>query len=99
MRWRFHPEAAEEYLASWRHYAMIGETLGDAFSRSVEAAINQIVAHPTAWREIKEDVRRHLLARFPFGIYYTIEADYILIIAVMHMQRRPGYWRDRHVSH
>jgi len=82
-------------LASCRYYADIGGKLGEAFTHSVEAAIAQIVAQPTAWREIEEDVRRHLLTRFPFGIYYTIETDYVLIVAVMHMNRRPGYWRGR----
>ncbi|OGV71528.1 MAG: plasmid stabilization protein [Lentisphaerae bacterium RIFOXYA12_64_32] len=95
MRWKFHPDASEEYLASCRYYADIGGKLGEAFTHSVEAAIAQIVAQPTAWREIEEDVRRHLLTRFPFGIYYTIETDYVLIVAVMHMNRRPGYWRGR----
>jgi plasmid stabilization system protein ParE len=95
MKWKFHPGAAEEYLASCRYYAEFGGKLGEAFSQSVEAAIHQIVAQPTAWREVEEDVRRHLLTRFPFGIYYTIEDGYVLIVAVMHMKRRPGYWRDR----
>ena len=95
MRWKFHPEASEEYLAYCRYYTAIGGKLGEAFTQSIEIAIDQIVAHPKAWREIEEDVRRHLLARFPFGIYYTIEADFILIVAIMHMKRRPGYWRER----
>lgn len=32
---------------------------------------------------------------FPFGILYTIEADFILIVAVMHFSREPGYWKKR----
>ncbi len=51
---------------------------------------------PEAWPVIEEDIHRNLLHRFPFGIYYTIENDNsILIIAIMHMSRRPGYWKTR----
>lgn len=95
MRWRFHPEASEEYLDACRYYAEIEGKLGVAFVRSVETAIDQIVQHPTVWREIEEDVRRHLLKRFPYAIHYTIEQDFVLVVSVAHMKRRPGYWRNR----
>jgi hypothetical protein len=32
---------------------------------------------------------------FPYGILYTIEAEFILIVAVMHGSRKPGYWKGR----
>jgi hypothetical protein len=34
-------------------------------------------------------------AHFSYGILYTIEAESILIVAVMHLRRRLGYWRSR----
>jgi hypothetical protein len=46
-------------------------------------------------RLVNEDVRRCLAHIFPYAILYTIEADYILIVAVMHLSREPGYWKDR----
>ncbi len=42
-----------------------------------------------------EDVRRCMARRFPYGILYTIEQDYILILAVMHCSRQPGYRKSR----
>lgn len=95
MRWKFHPGAAGEYLAACRYYAEIDGEIGEAFFRGVEAAIARIVAQPKAWPQIEEDVRRHLLKRFPFCIYYTIETDFLLIVAIMHFRRRPGHWRKR----
>jgi toxin ParE1/3/4 len=44
---------------------------------------------------IDEDIRRCLTQKFPYGILYTIEPDYILILAVMHCSREPGYWKNR----
>lgn len=95
MNWRFHPDAADEYLEACHYYAEIDGKLGVAFTRCVESAIDDIVDRPTAWLEVDEDVRRHLLRRFPYGIYYTIEPDYILVGAVMHMKRHPEYWKER----
>ena len=95
MRWKFHPKASEEYLEACRYYAEIEGKLGLAFVRCFEDAVDEIVTNPTSWTEIEEDVRRHLLKRFPYGLYYTIEKDFILIVSLMHMKRRPGFWRDR----
>jgi hypothetical protein len=35
------------------------------------------------------------LRRFPFGLLYAIETERIVIVAVAHLKRRPGYWKDR----
>jgi toxin ParE1/3/4 len=61
----------------------------------LEAAIDRILQNPNAWRVIAQDVRRCLTHTFPYGILYTIEPESILIVAVMHLHRQPGYWRDR----
>jgi toxin ParE1/3/4 len=95
MTWKFHPQASREYLDACQYYAGIEGKLGVAFVRSVEIAIDQIVQHPTAWPVLEEDVRRHLLKRFPYGVHYTIEGDFVLIVSVAHMKRKQGVWRNR----
>jgi toxin ParE1/3/4 len=47
------------------------------------------------YRIIQGDSRRHLLTRFPFAVIYTIENQRIYILAVMHLKRKPFYWKDR----
>ncbi|MFN6535163.1 MAG: hypothetical protein RM021_002155 [Nostoc sp. EkiNYC01] len=44
---------------------------------------------------LDEDVRRCLTRKFPYAILYTIGPDYILILAVMHCCREPGYCKSR----
>ena len=95
MRYIFHPEALEDYEDAVEYYAEISPDLANAFINSIENGIKRILSHPEGWQAVEEDVRRHLTKRFPFGIYYTIEGDYISIVAVMHMSRRPGYWKHR----
>lgn len=69
--------------------------LGADFTAEVESAIQSILQAPDRWRCLEDDVRRYLVRRFPYGILYTIEQDYVLILALMHLSREPGYWRHR----
>jgi len=95
MRYEFHPEALEEYEAAALWYAERDPELAERFVHSVEEAIGRILEAPDRWRIIDQDVRRCLTRVFPYGILYTIEADFVLILAVMHCSRKPGYWKGR----
>jgi plasmid stabilization system protein ParE len=91
----FHPEARAEYKAAAEYYEKRRSGLGAQFSIQVEAAISRIIEAPSRWPIIEADVRRCLTHTFPYGILYLVENDSILILAVMHGSRKPGYWRDR----
>ena len=95
MKYRFHPDALEEYREAAIWYANRQQTLARQFIGTIEDVIRRIVETPTRWRVIDEDVRRCLARVFPYAVLYTIEDDFILIVAVMHCSREPGYWRDR----
>lgn len=95
MIYDFHPEARVEYREAAIFYDTRRSGLGAAFTLEVEAAIDRVLEAPERWRVIEQDVRRCLTHTFPYGILYTIEAESILIVAVMHLRRRPGYWRGR----
>lgn len=95
MKHSFHPEALEEFLGAVSYYADISPQLAESFIKDIETGIENILTYPEAWQIVEDDVRRHLINRFPFGIYYCIEDDCIFIYAVMHMSRRPDYWKHR----
>lgn len=96
MTYRFHDEALDEYEDAALRYRKIRHRLGDAFVDAVERGIDDILEFPDAFPEVEEGVRRHLVRRFPFGIFYVIEPDGTLfIVGVSHLKRRPGYWHSR----
>ena len=95
MRWEFHPEALEEYREATLYYVERDPALALRFVEAVEDAIRRILESPERWRVLDEDVRRCLTRVFPYGVLYTIEPDFILIVAVMHCSREPGYWKRR----
>jgi len=95
MRWEFHPEALEEYREATLYYTERDPALALRFVEAVEDAIRRILESPERWRVLDEDVRRCLTRVFPYGVLYTIDPEFILIVAVMHCSREPGYWRRR----
>ena len=95
MRHEFHPDALAEYEEAACYYGGRHDRLGHCFIDEVEFTIRQILEEPLRWRVFEEDIRRCLTSRFPYAILYTVEPDYVLIIAVMHCRREPGYWHHR----
>jgi len=95
MRYEFHPAALEEYRQAALWYSEREPETALKFVASIEDAIGRIVETPTLGRLVDEDVRRCLTRVFPFGILYSIEDGFILIVAVMHFSRVPGYWKSR----
>jgi toxin ParE1/3/4 len=95
MSYKFHPEALIEFSEAVLYYSEKSPELGSAFYIEVESVIQRVIVNPTLFRIIEEDVRRCLTKRFPYGVLYTIEEDYILIVAIMHCSRDPSFWKDR----
>lgn len=91
MSFSFHPEAEKEFVEAIEYYEDCEPGLGYDFSLEVYATIQ----NTTAWPIIEEDLRRTLTYRFPYGVIYSLENSGIFILAVMHLQRHPDYWKDR----
>ncbi len=97
MKYSFHPEAKEEFLEAIDYYESRRRGLGLEFANGINSTIQRIIQFPSAWSEFSEKTRRCLDQRFPFGIIYqtTEDKDEILIIAIMQVNRKPGYWKHR----
>jgi toxin ParE1/3/4 len=95
MRVEFVLGARLEFHDATEWYEARGDGLGSAFAEELKDTLILIAQAPDRWRCVEEDVRRCLLRCFPYAVLYTIEADCILVLAVMHSSREPGYWKDR----
>ena len=87
--------AAEEMLEASVYYERQAAGLGHAFLAAVQRAVQGILENPRVGRIVQQTVRRRLIRGFPFSILYRVDAHEIVIIAVSHLRRRPGYWADR----
>jgi len=63
----------------------------------VERAIDVIRPHPDSGSSMPRNIRRKLLRHFPFALLYRITPDEIIVLAVMHQHRKPGYWKERRI--
>jgi plasmid stabilization system protein ParE len=65
--------------------------------RAIELGISQIAESPPRWREIEPGVRRLVMRKFPYSIVYAWhpDQDQLVILALAHHKREPGYWRSR----
>jgi len=77
----------------WYEEQMKG--LGTRFLFSVDTAIQSIQRNPNTYPKVYKEFRRILIQRFPFGIYYFIENNTIIVIAVYHEKRKPDDWMMR----
>ncbi len=89
------PEAEADMAEARAFYEGRSEGLGDAFLASVEQILTSIEAMPDVHAVIHRDVRRVLIRRFPFSIYYRVEAGQIIVLAVIHSRRNPRDWKSR----
>ena len=95
MRVIYHPDAGEEVIRAAEFYEKQVPSLGGQFLDAIEEAVTRIIESPKRWRILEKDVRRFLLPRFPFAIYYRAPGDHIRILAVKHHSRHPDCWRAR----
>ena len=92
---RFRTEAATDVALARDWYDDKGDGLGDSFIGSLESTVGLIAALPEAFPEIAAGLRRALLARFPYALYYRLDASSIDVIACLHTRQSPSRWRSR----
>lgn len=91
----FHPDAEVELDKSIAFYEKCEPGLGLDFERDVAHGILQIQEAPLCWPVHKYGLRKYLIKRFPFHIFYLILPECIWIVAVAHCSRKPDYWKNR----
>jgi len=92
---RFLAPAEEEMNASAQYYEQQLPGLGHRFLGEVAHAIDAIKTYPDSGAPFAGNYRRKLFRHFPFALLYRIEPTEIVIVAVMHQHRKPGYWKNR----
>ncbi len=90
------PEAlseAEEAAAWYRREA--GVEVAARFVRALGDALERIGSSPDRWPRLGPLAHRVRLARFPYLVVYVPSGDIVVVLAVAHAKRRPGYWKTR----
>ncbi|NCO65654.1 MAG: type II toxin-antitoxin system RelE/ParE family toxin, partial [Solirubrobacter sp.] len=93
MKYSFHPDAKKELLEVTDYFEECRFDLGREFAKEVYSTIQRIISFPLAWSGFSKNTRRCLTNRFPFAVVYQVVDDEIIIIAIMQLNRKPGYWK------
>lgn len=91
-----HEAAESELNDSADFYDIACVNLGSAFIDEVQRTIKNISEFPDAAPVIRGQIRKKLIAKFPYSVIYSVHLDEIRILAVAHQKKRPFYWRSRH---
>ena len=84
-----------ELRAAAEFYESEQPGLGRALLHEVRRTLRFVAERPKASRVVRGEVRVRTVARFPYRVYYRASDDEILIVAIGHRRRRPGFWRSR----
>ena len=76
--------------AAWYESQRAG--LSIEFIHALDRVFDDIAARPTAYRVVRGSVRRALLCRFPYGVFFVETDDSVIILAVVHARRHPRVW-------
>lgn len=93
LKFRQEAEIDLEKAAKW--YELQRETLGFDFLDEVEKKCSVIQNTPLIFEEVYKKLRRVVIDRFPFNIFYLVEGNSIIIVAVIHGSRHPRKWQKR----
>jgi toxin ParE1/3/4 len=89
------PEAEEDLAEAKAWYDRQHRGLGGDFILCVEEAFDRIRCIPEGAREVYPGVRRVVVRRFPYGVFYRVDSDQIAVIAVYDCRRDPRGWQAR----
>jgi hypothetical protein len=92
---RFLAEAEAELEDAVAYYESQLMGLGTEFAGEIRAGLARIEEFPEGWQLLGRRVRRYRLNRFPYGILYAVVGGDIVVVAVMHLHRKPDYWQTR----
>jgi plasmid stabilization system protein ParE len=89
------PQAEEEAQKAARWYEDESQGLGVAFLELAEQTLTAISENPLRFPLVYRDVRRALLKRFPYGVFFRVRSNGIRVLAIMHLSRDTSRWQRR----
>jgi len=90
----FRPEAEAETLETRDWYEDRRPGLGTEFRTALDETIDRIAGNPTQFRRVRGEIRRAILSRFPYAVYFRVTGNDVVVLAVNGRQH-PRRWQSR----
>ena len=91
----FRQQARREFDAAGDWYERERSGLGEAFLAEVDQALRKIAGNPDSFPEVLKGVRKAVVRRFPYCLYFRVRGETIIVLAVFHSARNPTVWQAR----
>ncbi len=88
-------EAATDIEEAYIWYERRRRGLGADFLLCLEEVFGRLLRDPGLYPVVYRDVRRALVRRFPYGVFYLVEESRVVVLAVFHSSRDPKEWQSR----
>jgi plasmid stabilization system protein ParE len=88
-------EARAEFDEAFDWYEQKRAGLGVEFAEQVQAVFDRISAMPELHAMVYKDVRKALVRRFPYSVFYRVRPGKVVVLAVFHGKRDPNVWKSR----
>jgi plasmid stabilization system protein ParE len=92
---RTRPQADADLLEARTWYDAQQPGRGAVFFEAVSAVVHRIAEMPLAFPLAQGQIRRAVLRRFPYSVYFQVREDHVLVVAIMHNSRDPRRWQSR----
>jgi plasmid stabilization system protein ParE len=91
----FRPEVREEINEAYNWYESQKIGLGDEFLDCVDEILNRISQMPESYAVVYKDIRRVIVRRFPYAVYYRVVSSRVIVTAIFHSKKDPKSWQIR----
>ena len=91
----FKPEVYDDIKTAYDWYESQRVGLGEDFLLTLEDSYAKITRTPKLYQDIHKNVRRKLVRRFPYGLFFVLRGNSVIVLAVLHTKREPLVWQDR----
>ncbi len=85
-------QVGRDLAAAFGYYEEQTERLGEKFLTAVDSAFDAIERYPQVFAEVHGEVRRALVSRFPYAVFYRVESKRVVVLTVLHTARDPKVW-------
>lgn len=91
----FDPRAQRDVDEAITYYAGVHPPAGVGLLDAIDHVLKLVCHHPDAGTLLRRGARKWPLSKFPYLIVYRVEGDDLVVLAIAHMRRRPGFWLER----
>jgi len=96
-QYRLQAETAVEFdiESAFQWYETKEPGLGFEFLKQLRSCYEKLLRNPYGYQELRSGIRRTLTKQFPYAVYFSIDDEVVLVLAVLHTARDPAEWQHR----